>query len=395
MEIDINKGDLYRVYAGIHLDAIKQNILSMKQNMHENTKIMAVVKADGYGHGAGEIAGAIEGLVDGFAVATVEEALSLRKYGIQKMILILGFVHESLYEDVIKNHISLDIYTMESAKKLSALAQKLHKEVLVHLKLDTGMSRLGAKDDDRTLEMIAQIEKMPSICVEGIFTHFSSSDETDKTKTREQISRFERFLGELKKRELLPPLVHCSSSAAIIDMPEANYNMVRAGISLYGMYPSEEVHKEKVPLHAAMELKSHIVYLKEVEAGIGISYGATYVTTKRTRVATIPVGYGDGYPRALSNKGYVLIHGRKAPVIGRVCMDYFMVDVSEIEDAKEGDVVTLIGTDGAECITMEILAAMRGESFHYELACTIGKRIPRVFFENGKAIACKHYADLL
>lgn len=395
MDIDVNTGNLYRVYAGIDLDAIRSNILAMKKNMHRDAKIMAVVKTDGYGHGAYEVAKAVEDMAEGYGVATAEEAVSLREHGIDKMILVLGYVHESLYEEMIMNGISLDLYTLETAQKLSALGERLGKKALVHMKLDTGMSRLGAKDNEEGLWLLKEFEKLPGISLEGLFTHFSSADERDKKKTERQLKRFRAFLHEAEGAGIKFPFVHCSNSGALIDLPEANFNLVRAGIAMYGLYPSEEVQKERVPLVPALCLKSHIIFIKEVEKGVGISYGETYVTKDTTRVATIPVGYGDGYMRALSNVGYVLIRGQKAPILGRICMDQFMVDVTGITGAAEGDTVTLIGKDGEESITVEDLADLAGNTFNYEVVCDLGKRIPRVYFRGKRAVSARYYKPCL
>ena len=395
MEIDVNSGNLYRVYAKINLDAIRNNVLEMKKNIAPESRMMAVVKTDGYGHGAIEIAREIEDIVEGFATATVDEAVALRMQGIRSMILILGHVHESLFETIIRERISVNLYSKRDAEELSRIAGKLGREALVHFKLDTGMSRIGVRDNEESLEMLKEIAKLPNVRMEGIFTHFSASDETDKGRTREQMARFTAFTEKVKAAGIEIQILHCSNSAGIIDVPEANFNMVRAGIALYGLYPSEEVKKEQVKLTPALELKSHIVYLKEVEAGCGISYGSTYVTTHTTKVATIPVGYGDGYPRSLSNRGYVLVHGKKAPILGRICMDQFMVDVTEIPEAQEGDVVTLIGAENGAELSVEELAAMAGDTFNYEIVCDLGKRIPRVFYKNGSAVSVRAYLPTL
>lgn len=395
MGIDVNAGDLYRVYAKINLDAIRNNILEMKKHMAQDCEMMAVVKTDGYGHGAIEIAREVEDLVSAYATATVDEAVALRMQGIRKMILILGHVHESLFETMIRHRISVNLYSKKDALELSRVAGRLGMTAGVHFKLDTGMGRLGVPDNEESLQLLKEIAALPHIKIEGLFTHFSASDEKDKTRTKEQLRRFLDFMGKAREAGLQIPILHCSNSAGIIDVPEANFNMVRAGIALYGMYPSEEVIQSQVKLIPALELKSHIVYLKEMEAGCGISYGSIYVTDKRTRVATIPVGYGDGYPRALSNVGYVLIHGRKAPILGRICMDQFMADVTDIPEAEEGDTVTLIGTDGDARLSVEELAAMAGNTFNYEIVCDLGKRIPRVFYKHDTAVAVRSYLPSL
>lgn len=289
----------------------------------------------------------------------------------------------------------MPIYTYETAKRLSEVASKLERVAKVHIKIDTGMNRLGATDTDDTIEMIKDIWLLPNLQIEGIFTHFIAADESDKGKSKNQLERFRGFLHKLEINEIEIPIKHCSNSAGTIDIPEANFNLVRTGLSLYGLYPSDDVQKERIKLIPALELKSHIVYLKEVEEGNGISYGSTYITTKKTRVATIPVGYGDGYPRYLSNKGYVLVRGQKALILGRVCMDQFMVDVSHIEGVKEGDVVTLIGEDSGQKITVEELAEMGENTFNYEFLCGLGKRIPRVYFDKEEIIGIKDYLPLL
>lgn len=395
MEIEVNEGNLYRVYAKINLDAIHSNLEEMRKHLASDCQIMAVVKTDGYGHGAIEIARELEDAVMGFATATVDEAVALRMQGIDKMLLILGHVHESLFETVIRNRISVNLYTLRDAVGLSRLAGELGMEALVHFKLDTGMCRLGAEASSETVELLKEIAALPNIRLEGLFTHFAASDEADKRKTEKQLAEFTDFADCVRRAGVEIPILHCSNSGGIIDVPQADFQMVRAGIALYGLYPSEEVHKESVRLQPALELKSHIVYLKEVEAGHGVSYGSTYVTERRTRIATIPVGYGDGYPRALSNTGYVLIHGKRAPILGRICMDQFMADVTDIPEASEGDTVTLIGADGEAFLSVEELAQTVGNTFNYEIVCDLGKRIPRVFYKGGRAVSVRSYLPML
>ena len=252
------------------------------------------------------------------------------------------------------------------------------------------MGRIGYQVNEESADEMEQISKLPNIIVEGIFTHFSRADETDRTNTELQISRFHSMIEMLEKRGITIPVKHCSNSAGIVEFPEANMDVVRAGIILYGMWPSDEVSKLKVPLKPVMTLISHVAYVKTLEAGRPISYGGTYVTKNDTVVATIPVGYGDGYCRGLSNKGYVLLHGQKAPILGRVCMDQFMVDVTNISDVKVGDKVTLIGKNGDLEITFEEIGELSGR-FNYEFACDLGKRIPRVYYKNGIETRSKDY----
>ena len=383
-----------RVCAEINLDAVAYNFHNMKENLHPDTRIIAVVKTDGYGHGAIPIARMAEEYpyIWGFAVATVEEAVLLRTSGIVKPILILGFVFPDAYEEVVRYELRVAVFQLSIARLLAAEAVHQGKKVFVHIKVDTGMSRIGFADTIESADMVKEIAALPQVEIEGVFTHFARADERDKTKAREQLSRFLQFTKLLEERGVKTELLHCSNSAGIVDLKEANLDLVRAGISIYGMYPSEDVNKLAVPLAPVMALKSHVVYVKEISKGTAVSYGGTYVAERTRRIATIPVGYGDGYPRSLSNKGWVLIRGQRAPIVGRVCMDQFMVDVTEISGVKEGDMVTLIGADGGDEITMEGLGEVSGR-FHYELACDIGKRVPRRFWKDGKIVGTQDYFE--
>lgn len=381
-----------RVCAHVDLDAVLYNAESIHKNIAENTKIMAVIKTDGYGHGAVEIARELERLdyIYGYGVATVEEGIILRKKGMKKPILILGYVFREHYYDVVKYDIAPAVFTIDMARDLSKAAIVAEKDCRIHLAVDTGMGRIGYKVNEESADEMEQITKLPHIIVEGIFTHFSRADETDRTNTELQIARFQEMNQMLFARGIRIPVKHCSNSAGILEFPEANMDVVRAGIILYGIFPSEEVSREKLPLKPVMTLNSHVAYVKTLEKGCPVSYGGTYVTEKETVIATIPVGYGDGYCRGLSNKGYVLIHGKKAPITGKVCMDQFMVDVTEIPDVKVGDKVTLIGKNGDLEITFEEIGALSGR-FHYEFACDLGKRIPRVFYKNGIETRSRDY----
>lgn len=383
----------YRVYASVNLDAIYQNVKNLKENTKQGTDVIAVIKTDGYGHGAVPIARTIDNLVAGYAVATSDEGMILRDNGITKPIIILGYTHESQYEKIIEYDMRPAVFCLEDAIKLSEKATVMNKTAKIHIKIDTGMSRIGFPVNQDSLECIAEIAGLPGIETEGIFTHFFASDEKDKTSAYEQYEKFNYIIEQLGSRGINIGIKHCSNSAAIIDMRDVNMNCVRAGIAMYGMYPSKEVDKAKVLLTPSMELKSHIIHLKEVDEGTGISYGATYVTKSRSKIATIPVGYGDGYRRSLSGKGYVLIRGHKAPILGRICMDQFMVDVTDIPDVCRGDVVTLLGKDGDIEITAEELAELAGGTFNYELVCDIGKRVPRVFYKDGNIVGMKDYFD--
>ena len=382
-----------RVYATVNLDAVASNMRSMRDNLPASTLIMGSVKADGYGHGSVPVAKTIEPYVFGYAVATIDEGIILRRHGINKTILILGVTHESRYEDLLRYDIRTAMFQYEKAKKLSDLALKQGKKAVVHLALDTGMSRIGMKADREHAKEAAAIAALEGIEVEGLFTHFARADETDKSAYEEQYRRYKEFLGYLKELGVKIPIRHCSNSAGIVESLESNHmDMVRAGIAIYGMYPSDEVDHNSVKLTPAMEIKSCITYIKEIEAGTAVSYGGTFVADHTMKVATIPVGYGDGYVRSLSGKGDVLIHGKRAAILGRICMDQFMVEVTDIPDVQEDDEVTLLGSDGAECITMEELAEKSG-GFHYEMICDIGKRIPRVYLKDGKVVGTKDYFD--
>ena len=372
-----------RVYASIDLDAVESNMRAMKDSLPPSASMIGVVKTDGYGNGAVPVARAIDPYVKGYAVATIDEAIILRRHGIQKMILVLGVTHESRFEDLVRYDIRPAMFRYEEAGKLSETAVKNGARANIHLAVDTGMSRIGMTPDEASADEAARISRLPGICIEGMFTHFARADETDRSPALVQLDRYLRFAELLEKRGVHIPVRHCSNSAGIIRVPEANLNVVRAGITIYGIYPSEEVERDIVKLTPAMELKSHVSYVKNVERGTAVSYGGTFVTERFTRMATIPVGYADGYPRQLSNKGWVLIRGKKAPILGRVCMDQFMVDVTDIPEVKAGDEVTLMGRDGEEFISVETLGDLSGR-FSYEFVCGISKRVPRVYIKDGK-----------
>lgn len=384
-----------RVYAQVDLDAIIQNMIHMKEHISKNTQIIGVIKTDGYGHGCVPIAKELEKLdfVFGFAVATYEEGHVLRMAGIKKPILILGYSFPHSYEKMIEEEIRPAVFSKECIEKLSDTAEKMGKKCKVHIKVDTGMGRIGVRPNQEGMDFVKTLLDCDGIELEGIFTHFSKADETDKTTTYEQLESFCGFVESVEKTYGIQiPYKHCSNSASIMEIPKANLDIVRAGITLYGLTPSDETNMDLVSLTPALSLYSRIVYCKWIDKGDTISYGGTFNAQKPTRVATIPVGYGDGYPRSLSNKGYVLIDGKKAPVLGKVCMDQFMVDVTDIPSAKEGDSVVLIGESRGEKITAEMLGKLSGR-FNYELVCDLGKRIPRVYIKAGKVVECKDYFE--
>lgn len=382
--------EYYRVQAEINLDAIYNNVAAAKALTKPGTKMMAVIKADGYGHGAVQLAEVLDPLADAYGVAILEEGIELRKAGVTKPILILGFTPEPLYPQMIEYDITTAVFTLEMAEKISKAALILGKKAKVHIKLDTGMSRIGFAQDAKSLAMIQKIAELPGIQIDGCFTHFARMDEKDKTRAKEQFRRYMDFTAQIEAVGISLPLKHVSNSAGIIEMPEVNLDMVRDGICIYGLYPSEEVVKERLPLTPAMELRAFVSFVKTLPAGVEIGYGGTYTTKRETRVATIPVGYADGYLRSLSNKGCVLIHGQRAPIIGRICMDQFMVDVTDIPNTEEGDVATLFGRDGDAFLSVEEVSGLAG-SFNYEFVCDVGKRVPRVYFRHGKKVETKDY----
>ncbi len=395
-----------RAWAEIDLDAIYKNAESMRESLTEAGKcppaLCAVIKADGYGHGAIPVAKTVENLVWGFAVANAQEGFLLRQHGIKKPVLVLGYVDKADYEECIKNQIRITLYEADMAEEMVRCVREYRKKtgdesarMLVHIKLDTGMGRLGFLSYNEELQEISarQIREALSnqeLFGEGCYTHYSKADEKDKTFSKLQHERFLSMIKRLKDLGISFTIHHSDNSAGIIDLPGWQGDMVRMGISLYGLYPSQEVNKRRLALFPAMSLRSHLVQVKTVPAGTPISYGGTYVTERETRVGTVPIGYADGYPRSLSNKGEVLVCGRRVPIIGRICMDQLMVDLTDVPQAKRLTKVTLIGKDGGECIPVEEAATLAG-TFNYEFICDISKRVPRVFYRDGKVVGSKDY----
>ncbi len=369
-----------RTYVSVDLGAVRHNIEEARKNIREDTKIMAVVKADAYGHGAVEVSHALSDLVDAYGVAMAEEALELRQSGIRKRILILGYTAEDWFPELIGHRIAQTVYTWEMAEKLNRAAEQLGQKAIVHIKLDTGMGRIGFAAADENVRVVKQISALPYLELEGIFTHFARADEAAPDPIREPFHRFQFFVTKLEREGIHIPIRHVSNSAAIINFPEGNLNMVRSGITTYGLYPSEQVSREVMRLTPAMQWKSVVSYVKDIEAGTSISYGGTFVSDRSMKVATIPVGYADGMKRDLSNKGRVLIRGCYANILGRVCMDQFMVDVSDIPYVSAGDEVTIFGRDGGREIPVEEVAG-QCHSFNYEFVCGITARVPRKYVE--------------
>ncbi|MDF2484324.1 MAG: alr2 [Herbinix sp.] len=374
------KRDYYRVQANVSLNAIKHNLLEVRKKLTADAKLMVIIKADAYGHGAVPLAKAIgdSGKIDCYGVAIIEEAVELREAGVNKPILILGYTPREQYDLVVAYDVAQTIFQYEMAEALSIEAKRQGKIAKLHIKLDTGMTRIGYADTDESVLEIKRIAALEHIEIEGLYSHFARADETDKSSTQKQLQRYKAFIDALEREGITIPVKHIANSAGIVEFPQSYFNLVRCGIATYGIYPSDMVNKEDIKLIPAMELKTHVIYVKEVEPGVGVGYGATYVTDRKTKIATIPVGYADGYSRNLSNNGKVIIRGQYAPILGRICMDQFMVDVTEIEEVQQGDSVTLLGRDGDAYISAEELAEW-SHSFAYELVCTVGKRIPRVY----------------
>lgn len=382
-----------RVCASVNLDAVINNIKVIHDKQGDTVKIMAVVKSDGYGHGALPIARCLEDkdYIYGFATATAEEALILRRCGISKPIMILGYTFPYAYEDMIREDIAFTVFRKDMAEEISVLASKMNKKAKVHIKVDTGMHRIGIRFDEEGMAFVKELLAMPGIDAEGIFTHLANADTSDKSDAYEQVERFKAFIQKIKQElGYVFPVRHCFNSAGLMEMQDDMFNVGRVGISMYGVWPSDEMMKDKMKLQPALSLHSRIVYVKTLPPGAKISYGGTFETVRKTRVATVPVGYGDGYPRGLSNCGSVIIKGVRCPILGRVCMDQFMVDVTELPEVMEGDSVTLIGTDGDEEITVEQLCDLYG-GFRYEMICDIGKRVPKEYYLEGKQIYSKDY----
>lgn len=376
--------DKMRVSAHVDLDAVGKNIDELKKHIDKRTKILAVLKANGYGMGAVPIAHYLEKRDDisGYAAATVEEAVELQEAGIRKPILILGYTFADSYEEIIRREIRPVIFTYEMARDYSLAARKLNKKVYCHIAIDTGMSRIGYQvTDDDADEIAATFHEFPELVPEGIFTHFARADERDKSFTDDQYLLFGTMISKLASRGVQFKIRHCANSAAAMEYMKDKLDAVRYGVTMYGMWPSDQMDKS-FTVTPVLSLKSHVVYIKTLPAGRSISYGGTYVTESPRVIATVPVGYADGYARTLSGKADVLIRGQRAPIVGRICMDQMMVDVTDIDGVSMLDEVTLIGRDGDECITIEELGDLSGR-FNYEFACCLGNRIPRLFYENG------------
>jgi alanine racemase len=369
----------YPVWAEINLAAVAHNIKALKALTKPGTKFMAVVKANGYGHGAEEVARvALENGADWLAVARVEEGIELRKKGIKASILVFGLVTGNMIREALENNLVLTVYNPESARAVADAALARGRNAPVHLKVDTGMGRLGFFLDEQSIKEIRDVISIPGLDPLGIYTHFAAADAGDKSYTRLQLQRFQEGLQVLAGYGIDFPLRHAANSAALIDLPGAHFDMVRPGISIYGLYPSGDVDQSRVALKPAMALKTRVTQVKEVDAGFSVSYGCTYVTPAPTTLATVAVGYADGYTRLLSSKASVLVHGERAPVVGRICMDQCVIDVGHIPGVKPGDEVVLMGSQGNNTISAYEIASAIG-TINYEVVTMISARVPRVY----------------
>ena len=374
-------------YVKIDLDAIEANIDAIRARA--GVDVMAVIKADAYGHGAIQVARLLQDKCTFFGVSSVLEAMELRQAGLYNPILILGHTPVRAFPTLVEAEIRPTIFHYEDAVALSRAAQELDKTAAFHFAVDTGMSRIGFQATEEDADICAEIARLPGLQAEGLFSHFATADCADLSKTHRQAELFDRFYNMLKARGVEIPIRHLDNSAGLMNFG-SHYEMVRAGIVTYGLYPSDEVDPSLLSLRPAMQWVSRVTHVKTLEPGREISYGGTYVTTRQTRVATVPVGYADGYRRSLSNKFYVLIRGKRAPILGRVCMDQLMVDVTDIPDVALNDRVILVGRSGSEEITMEQIAAA-ADSFNYEFICGISRRVPRVYSRRGKTVHSVHY----
>ncbi|MBR2876869.1 MAG: alanine racemase [Clostridia bacterium] len=363
----------YRTYASVDLSAIENNIKELKKKLKKGVLTLATVKADAYGHGAVGVAVHIQNMVDYFGIAELGEAVELREAGVEKPILVLSYTSPYQYETLIQNELTQTIFNYDDAVALSEVAVKLNKIARVHIAIDTGMSRIGFFCNDESVEIVKRINDLPNIYIEGIFSHYACADCPDKTITQKQTELFKAFNEKLLARGIKIPIKHICNSAGSLTLDE-QFDMVRLGLVMYGLYPDECVNDGSVNLKPAMKIVSHVIHVKEVPAGSGVSYGHTFHSERPTKIATVCIGYADGYSRLFSNKGKVLINGEEAKVIGRVCMDQLMVDVTDLKSVNVGDEVVILGRDGEKCITAEELAELTG-TINYEIICQFQKRV--------------------
>lgn len=378
-------------WAEVDLDALAHNMREVRRLAHKDALVTAVIKADGYGHGAKKIAQTLlDSGADRFAVAVLDEGIELRYSGFKVPILILGFTDKERAEEIVRNDLEQTVYSWDLAEALSLEAGKLGRTARIHIKIDTGMGRIGLQPDRDSVQLIKKISQLPNIIIEGIFTHFAVADSSDKTYTRIQYGRFNSILDELEKEGVEINLRHCGNSAAIIDLQDMHMDMVRAGIMIYGLKPSDEVMLGKLELKQVMSLKVRISHIKDIEAGQSVSYGRRFIAGEKRRIASLPIGYADGYTRMLTGKGEVLVNGVRVPLVGSICMDQCMIDVTGIEDVKVGDEAVLFGKQGDGFIHVDELAEKLG-TINYEITCMINKRVPRVYIRNGEIVDIQNY----
>ncbi|MBN4069294.1 MAG: alanine racemase [Alkaliphilus sp.] len=376
--------------AEINLDYLKHNIKEVKKAVKKNTIVCAVLKADGYGHGAVEIAKTLlDNGADRFAVAILSEAIQLRKAGLDVPILVLGYTPDEQVGLILDYNLTQTVYSLDQARYFSKVAGTMKRIMQIHVIVDTGMSRLGFQATEEELTVVKEVFKLDNIYVEGMYTHFAVADIKDKTFTYQQYNQFINFTNELEKEGFNIEIKHVSNSAAIIDIPEMNLDMVRAGIMLYGLYPSKEVNQEKIILKPVMTLKTKVAHSKKLPAGRGVSYGLIYKTKEESNIVTLPIGYADGFTRMLTNKAEVTIKGEKLPVIGKICMDQSMVDATGIEVIR-GDEVIIFGEDEKKVNTVDTLALKLG-TINYEIVCMVGRRVPRVYIEDNIIVKVRDY----
>lgn len=379
------------VWAEINLDNLAYNIGQVRKHTKEDSLVTAVVKANGYGHGSVEISRTfLENGADRLAVAILREAIELRKANIEEPLLILGYTPPIQYGKLFEYNLIQTIYNYEEAKILSNKAVGLNQRATIHIKIDSGMGRLGFLPSEESIEDIIKISMLPNLYLEGIYTHFAKADELDKSHVNEQFRKYIKLVNTLGKKGINIPIKHVSNSASIIDLPDFNLNMVRAGVMMYGFYPSNEVDRDTIELRPAMALKARISNLKTVDKDVGISYGQIFVTEKESKIATLPLGYADGFTRMLTGKAEVYINGQRADVVGKICMDQCMVDVTHIKDVKLGDEVVIFG-HGREGYPHVDELAEKIDTINYEIVCMVGRRVPRVYISNGQIISIKDY----
>jgi alanine racemase len=378
--------------AEIDLNAIAHNVRELRRITRPQARLMAVVKANGYGHGAVEVSRcALQNGASLLGVARIEEGIQIRKAGIAEPILVFGYTRPDRAGDLLQYDLTQSIHTAAAARELSEAAVSLAAKIKTHLKVDTGMGRLGllpqnfqshhpAKIDTDTVAETMAIADLKGIELEGIFTHFASADSADKTYAEYQLELFLNYLRRLQKAGLKPPLTHAANSGAVIDMPRSHFDLVRPGISIYGLYPSDEVDRQRIPLKPAMALKSQIIQLKKVPAGFNVSYGSTYATRQPTTIATVPIGYADGLNRLLSSRGQMLVGGQRVPIAGRVCMDLTMLDVGNVKNVQMGDEVVVFGQQGNESLSVDEMATTLN-TINYEIVTGISARVPRVYLK--------------